>query len=498
MDDGSNCHPSPVKENRLVAVPVVAGSSGLGLPYAPEDWPCPGDRWRWKVGSRKSSSGHWVDRYLYAPPTCPKSGGRRHGNGFPSRVSVEEYIRKEFPDADVNAFFSSFIWRVPCADFTPQKENDNYACSYSRSFDTNERTKCELAIGPGDCKAGNVMCSLQGKVKTNTSSAKDCDICCSEVGFCHDCCCILCCKTVDWAYEGYGFIRCEASVDEQYICGHVAHVECALRSYMAGTVGGSIGLDVEYYCRRCDNKTDLMPHVTKLLKVCESVDSKEDMEKILNLGFCILRGSEQERAKNLQNHIRFAIAKLKRGVPLDEIWKVEDSITILPAGDMHHNGNEIAVLGAMDTRTEETRDVCRHKVELLKKIEAADCRAQSYITSDYNSVSVKLEGEIDQVLRQLKRSQEMEYRIAEQKLYVQKDYLLSLYRQLDYERAELENPAPSPVAGDCDALLTNVLHRVDQIKHEEEKLREMMKIASGFGQTPKSVIGDHYGLVIND
>lgn len=121
MDDGSNCHPSPVKENRLVAVPVVAGSSGLGLPYAPEDWPCPGDRWRWKVGTRKSSSGHWVDRYLYAPPTCPKSGGRRHGNGFPSRVSVEEYIRKEFPDADVNAFFSSFIWRVPCADFTPQK-----------------------------------------------------------------------------------------------------------------------------------------------------------------------------------------------------------------------------------------------------------------------------------------------------------------------------------------------------------------------------------------
>ncbi|RRT82863.1 hypothetical protein B296_00003990 [Ensete ventricosum] len=122
MDDGSNCHPSPVKENRLVAVPVVACSSGLGLPYAPEDWPCPGDRWRWKVGSRKSSSGHWVDRYLYAPPTCPKSAGsRRHGNGFPSRVSVEEYIRKEFPDADVNAFFSSFIWRVPCADFTPQK-----------------------------------------------------------------------------------------------------------------------------------------------------------------------------------------------------------------------------------------------------------------------------------------------------------------------------------------------------------------------------------------
>ncbi|RWW65226.1 hypothetical protein BHE74_00027479 [Ensete ventricosum] len=33
-----------------------------------------------------------------------------------------------------------------------------------------------------------LIASLQGKVKTNSSSAKDCDICCSEVGFCHDCC----------------------------------------------------------------------------------------------------------------------------------------------------------------------------------------------------------------------------------------------------------------------------------------------------------------------
>lgn len=44
------------------------------------------------------------------------------------------------------------------------------------------------------------------------------------------------------------------------ICGHVAHfLEFALRSYMAGTVGRSVGLDAEYYCRDVTKKkTDLM------------------------------------------------------------------------------------------------------------------------------------------------------------------------------------------------------------------------------------------------
>jgi hypothetical protein len=32
------------------------------LPYAPENWPCPGDEWYWKVGNRLAPGGHWVDR----------------------------------------------------------------------------------------------------------------------------------------------------------------------------------------------------------------------------------------------------------------------------------------------------------------------------------------------------------------------------------------------------------------------------------------------------
>ena len=102
------------------------------------------------------------------------------------------------------------------------------------------------------------------------------------------------------------------------ICGHIAHLNCALRSYMAGTVGGSIGLDAEYYCRRCDAKTSLVPHVTGLLKTCESIDSRDDIEKILNIGVCILRGSQKTNARGLLNRIESAITKVK---PMQSSYK---------------------------------------------------------------------------------------------------------------------------------------------------------------------------------
>lgn len=138
-----------------------------------------------------------------------------------------------------------------------------------------------------------------------------CDICCTEAKFCRDCCCILCSKTINFSYGGYDYIRCEAMTGEGTICGHAAHIDCALRCYMAGTVGGSIGLDSEYYCRRCDARTDLVPHVSRLLQTCESLDSRDNIEKILNIGICILRSSEKTSAKELLKRIEGAVAKVK-------------------------------------------------------------------------------------------------------------------------------------------------------------------------------------------
>lgn len=162
------------------------------------------------------------------------------------------------------------------------------------------------------CKARNKMCnSLVVQAENSSLTAMPCDICCKEPQFCRDCCCILCSKTVNLKYGGYSYIKCDAMVGEDYICGHIAHLNCALRCYMAGTVGGSIGLDAEYCCRRCDAKTDLVPHVTRLVKICESVDSSVDVEEILNLGVCILRGSEKTTAKEWLSRIELAIRKVK-------------------------------------------------------------------------------------------------------------------------------------------------------------------------------------------
>lgn len=496
LQEGSNCQTPSSNEKHLVAVPVAGGSSGEGLPYAPEDWPHPGDKWRWKVGFRKTASGHWIDRYLYPPAHFPRPSGNK--SGLPSRSSLEEYIRKEFPDKDVNSFFASFIWKVPCAGHTPRKGTEEKLHIYTspNSLDSSECSGSESAIRAGGCKAGNKMCILQEKEQGYVLPAKDCDICCSEYGFCHECCCILCCKTVDWLHGVYSFIRCEATVDENLVCGHVAHFECALRSYMGGTVGGAIGLDVEYYCRRCDNKTDLIPHVTKLIRRCESLDSRDDIEKILNLGFCIVRGSEQMRAKSLKNQIGFILARLKQGVPLGEIWKMEDNISMPTAGHNFELVDGITILGASDNTGYKIGEGLKEEVELLQNNDTVDGTAQLPVcmASGYDA-SVKLEDDIDKIIQALKRSQELDCKFVEQKLYDQKDYLLSLYRQLDLERSALANPVSVlPNGGDCDSLLANVLDRVDQIKHEEEKLRNMMNIAIGMGQTNKSILREHFGL----
>ncbi|OAY75608.1 Protein OBERON 2 [Ananas comosus] len=358
-----------------------------------------------------------------------------------------------------------------------------------------DHTESESPVKAGDCKARNKLCNRQKEAKTNASAQKECDICCVEAGFCRDCCCILCSKTIDPAHDGYSFVKCEAIIDRNQICGHIAHIECALRSYMAGTVGGSIGLDVEYYCRRCDNKTDLMPHVTKIVQICESLDSEDEIGQILNLGLCILRGSQQMRAKILRNGIMSILGKLKCGANLNGIWRGEDN-----AASVHTAGpypkSEVTVLEAQQTGKNERAADCASIVHPLQKSETN--HRPVYITSDDGNISAKLEDEIDSALKELKKSQESECKIAEQKLYAQKDFLLSLYRLLESERSELADPMPSPNSRNCDTLLSNVLNRVDQIKREEEKFRSMLKISNGFGRTPQNIVRQHFGLTVDD
>ena len=118
-----------------------------------------------------------------------------------------------------------------------------------------------------------------------------------------------------------------------------------------------------------------------------------------------------------------------------------------------------------------------------------------FITGDHNAVSVQIEDDIDHSLKELKRSQEAEFRLAEQKLYSQKDYVLRLYRQLDTERSELADPVPLSDTSRYSVLLSNIMSRLEQVKREEEKLKAMLKVSKGFGKTPANV-KEHFGLPV--
>ncbi|KAH0634115.1 hypothetical protein KY290_038482 [Solanum tuberosum] len=454
VDSSAECNgdtPSTNK-NGLHLYPVSANDSGEGLPYAPADWPNPGDKWAWKVGKRIASAGYFLDRYLYLPN---RLRGKR--SVFASRLSVEQYVRSEFPSTDINEFFASFSWKIP----SKLLKGDWYA-----EF-TSSGMKSDSHSGTISCKAGNSLCTSASAslIEAGNPSPETmfCDICCSEPGFCRDCCCILCCKTISSAYGGYSYIRCGATADDGYICGHIAHIDCALRAYMAGTVGGSIGLDAEYCCRRCDSRTELVSHVMKLLKICGSIDSRDDIEKILNVGFCILRGSRKTNAKQLLRHIKSAMAKLQKGACIGDVFK-EVEFMDANGGTPHHG-----------------ESILRERSSPPKMTSNFDHRVES----------LKLEDEIDQTLQALRKSQNFEYRLAEERLLVQKNYIMNLYEQLDKERSDLSSHTTMV---ETDTLVDAVLQRVDQIKREVLKLKDMKQVQNGFGSTSKTILKDYFGL----
>ncbi|WRX20870.1 hypothetical protein QQP08_013357 [Theobroma cacao] len=117
IPNGSNdCAPG-VKENNFL-VPVQPCTGGEGLPYAPIDWPNPGDIWSWRVGKRVSSSGFYNDRFLTVPKSLRKPNNPKV---FASKPTLERFLRSQFPDADIDAFFASFIWKIPAILESPAK-----------------------------------------------------------------------------------------------------------------------------------------------------------------------------------------------------------------------------------------------------------------------------------------------------------------------------------------------------------------------------------------
>lgn len=461
--DGSTGSIDGNQDSEFDLYPVPFNASGEGLPYAPINWPNPGDNWRWRTGKRRTASGHHLDRYLY-PPKHLQLTKRR----LASKPAVDQFLRSGFPNADVKAFFASFSWKIPYLHSTANGDDDEDVPSL---WGATESSLSESPDGILVCKAGNKTCSSL-VVGYSSAEVMSCDICCNEPGFCRDCCCILCCQTVSSAHGGYSYFRCEARVAD-FICGHVAHITCGLRAYLAGTVGGSIRLDAEYYCRRCDSKSDLVPHVSKFLQTCKSIGSRNDIEEVLSLGICILRGSERACARQLLHSVSLVMSEMKRGTDLEAIWKKEDLVAVTTAGQFHcENGN----LKGSD-----------FKYDLENK--ASNPQIFSSIF-DQLTESLDLEDEIDKTLGELKKSQESEYQIAAVNLIAQRKYIQNLYQRLRDEKSHLSTDA----SADAETLLDTVLSRVEQVKGELAKFNHMKEVAKGFGRTPKHILREYFGI----
>eukprot|EP01018_Ginkgo_biloba_P001442 Gb_12072 [translate_table: standard] len=512
--------------------PVGPRQQGEGFPYAPEGWPNPGDKWIWKVGRRKNGLGYWLDRYLILPRTL-QEGSRKVW--FTSKRSVEKYLTRKYPDADLENFFSSFQWNVPCA--ASPSDEDVIAPAGKRMRRSNVNGN-GMTAGKRFCKAGNSKCCLEiGKGKNLNSL--DCDVCCVETGFCRECSCILCGKSIDQNMGQYNFVRCEGKLHRDFICGHVAHLECAVVCQMAGVVT-SIGLDVEYYCRRCDKKTDLLTHVMGLIPTPELSIVRADVERSLNLVLCLIQGTQQFLGRSLENLIQNAIKKLQNGMDLqgilnelqgnsiegiaDKVDNVKEKVTmqIEPSASspilhtkprdefVHWMASPVCATAATNETFESTFQTpnafCKRLHDSLQSTTVTpdisseqgntfahdqfQQRARLFSedvhrTSDSQSSTVniavlKFENKVYQALHLLRQSQETEYKLAQEKLFAQKDLLLNLFQQLEMRSSEnTHNPSAS---------LENFAQK------EYEKFVLMLGVANGFGRTPKNVLNDYFGM----
>lgn len=117
---------------------------------------------------------------------------------------------------------------------------------------------------------------------------------------------------------------------------------------------------------------------------------------------------------------------------------------------------------------------------------SVDFRAQSYGPM-YETL--KLEIEVDRVLHALRKSQEFEYKLAEDRLHAQMNYVKNLYQQLSSEKSR---PAAMRQGSSLGVSVDAVRKREEQLKREVMKLDEMKKVANGFGKTPKDILKEHF------
>ncbi|KAG2306613.1 hypothetical protein Bca52824_026361 [Brassica carinata] len=145
VDNSSSFTHGETDLNQLPAIPQF--SNGQGLPYAPVDWPSPGDVWTWRVGRRVTATGFYQDRFLILPQRLQQKNVPK---SFASKPTLARYIQTSFPGMDADAFFASFSWKIP-ALFQPANKVD----AASLFEETPKEVQTEAATNDENAKEGN-------------------------------------------------------------------------------------------------------------------------------------------------------------------------------------------------------------------------------------------------------------------------------------------------------------------------------------------------------
>ncbi|KAH7425037.1 hypothetical protein KP509_11G037200 [Ceratopteris richardii] len=171
------------------------------------------------------------------------------------------------------------------------------------------------------CKAQNPNCGLETgeSMALGVMGVMPCNVCCSEPQFCRECLCILCGKTMKCGHNSFTSVRCFARLSGGEFCAHGAHLTCALDCKMAGVIK-ALGLDMEYICRRCDQRTDLREHVIRLLESLRYVHCRYSAETNLTTAFQIMQGTEADGARQLLQLVESALQMVHNGAKIHDVY----------------------------------------------------------------------------------------------------------------------------------------------------------------------------------
>eukprot|EP00249_Psilotum_nudum_P020783 c27845_g1_i1 orf=74-1636(-) len=414
-----------------------------------------------------------------------------------------------------------------------------------------------IAFGQADlepvmqCRAGNPKCTLwtgRGALPESIGILH-CDICCAEPRFCQDCICILCGKTIDCDEEyEYTYIRCFARLSEAGVCGHVAHLSCALACQLAGVVK-QIGIDMEYICRRCDRKTDLRGHVVGLFGSLKYTKAKDVSESNLRLALQIMQGTELggEWSSKLQRLAQTAIEMVQQGSNFEEVSDMlisqglagisgEETCLVDLAPDLCNqvshtvmlptlsvspfanampeladgNAHEAILVGQSDTvmldhncfssqvkldRQSTSPDVSVSHQIGINMVQDTNCLS-TCPTAPLQLLASGFEQEIHAALERLQQVQREEYNLAQKRLNTQKEVVLSLYEQLDIARHELQGRASASPLDSVDALMEQISNILDELQNESRVFESMLGISEACGRTSKVTLEENFGLPV--